>query len=96
MLVWLLMPCFLVLIMSILYQPTFWGVVFLIVVVVSFLMGWFDQPPPKVRRARYRAAMKSLRKQEKIIAELKRKGLLLICTPKVGLNNQLTKVQIFL
>ncbi|WP_118813645.1 hypothetical protein [Haemophilus haemolyticus] len=76
MLVWLLMPCFLVLIMSILYQPTFWGVVFGVSMVICFLIGWFDQPPPKVRRARYRAAKKSLRKQEKIIAELKRKGLL--------------------
>lgn len=76
MLVWLLMPCFLVLIMSILYQPTFWGVVFGLSALIGFFIGWFDQPPPKVRRARYRAAKKSLRKQEKIIAELKRKGLL--------------------
>ncbi|WP_118782189.1 hypothetical protein [Haemophilus haemolyticus] len=76
MLVWLLMPCFLVLIMSILYQPTFWGIVFGLSALIGFLIGWFDQPPPKVRRARYRAAKKSLRKQEKIIAELKRKGLL--------------------
>lgn len=77
MFVWLLVPCLLVFFMSILYQPTFWGIVFLIVFVVCFAYGYFfNQPPPKVRRARYRAAIKNLRKQEKIIKELKQKGLL--------------------
>lgn len=82
MFVWLLMPCLLVFFMSILYQPTFWGIVFLIVSIGCFLYGYFNQPPPKVRRARYRAAMKELRKQEKIIKELKQKGLLSDLTPK--------------
>ncbi|HHF7214467.1 hypothetical protein [Haemophilus influenzae] len=76
MMVWLLMPCFLVWIMSILYQPTFWSIVFLIVVVVSFLMAWFNQPPPKVRRANYRRACREYRKQKKILDDMKKKGLI--------------------
>lgn len=70
------MPYFLVLIMSILYQPTFWGILFLIVAVASFAYGYFNQPPPKVRRAQYRAALREYRKQKKNYDELKRKGLL--------------------
>lgn len=76
MMVWLLMPCFLVWIMSILYAPTFWGIVFLIVVVVSFFLAWLDQPPPKVRRAEYRRTLRSYRKNKKIYDEMKKNGLL--------------------
>ncbi|HHE8881739.1 TPA: hypothetical protein ACPGFT_001017 [Haemophilus influenzae] len=62
--------------MSILYAPTFWGVVFTVACVIGFLIGWFDQPPPKVRRAEYRRVLRSYRKNKKIYDEMKKKGLL--------------------
>lgn len=76
MMAWLLAPCFLVWIMSILYAPTFWGVVFTVACVIGFLIGWFDQPPPKVRRANYRRILRSYRKNKKIYDEMKKNGLL--------------------
>lgn len=76
MMVWLLMPCFLAFLMSVLYVPTFWGIVFTVACVIAFLIGWFDQPPPKVRRAEYRRVLRSYRKNKKIYDDMKKKGLL--------------------
>lgn len=76
MMVWLLMPCFLLFFMSVLYVPTFWGIMFSIVAIIAFLIGWFDQPPAKVRRAEYRRVLRSYRKNKKIYDEMKKKGLL--------------------
>lgn len=71
---WLLAPCLLAFLMSVLYVPTFWGIVFGVACVIGFLIGWFDQPPPKVRRAEYRRICREYRKQKKIAEELKKKG----------------------
>lgn len=76
MMVWLLMPGFLAFLMSVLYVPSFWLIIFSIVAVIAFLIGWFDQPPPKVRRAEYRRILRSYRKNKKIYDEMKKKGLL--------------------
>ena len=76
MMVWLLMPGFLAFLMSVLYVPTFWLIIFSIVAVIAFLIGWLDQPPPKVRRAAYRQARREYRKQKKIYDEMKKKGLI--------------------
>lgn len=76
MIVWLLMPGFLAFLMSVLYVPTFWLIIFSIVAVIAFLIGWFNQPPPKVRRAAYRQARREYRKQKKILEDMKKKGLL--------------------
>lgn len=74
--IWLLMPGFLALLMSVLYVPSFWLIIFSIVAVIAFLIGWFDQPPPKVRRAEYRRILRSYRKNKKIYDEMKKNGLL--------------------
>lgn len=76
MMIWLLMPGFLAFLMSILYVPTFWLIIFSIVAVIGFLIGWYDQPPPKVRRAEYRRILRSYRKNKKIYDEMKKNGLL--------------------
>ena len=74
MMVWLLMPCFLLFFMSVLYVPTFWGIVFGISVIIGFLIAWFDQPPPKARRAAYRQTCREYRYYKKILEEMKKKG----------------------
>lgn len=74
MMVWLLMPCFLLFFMSVLYVPTFWGIMFSIVAIIAFLIGWFDQPPPKVRRAEYRKTCREYRYYKKILDDMKKKG----------------------
>lgn len=76
MMIWLLMPGFLAFLMSVLYVPTFWLIIFSIVAVIGFLIGWYDQPPPKVRRAEYRRILRSYRKNKKIYDEMKKNGLL--------------------
>lgn len=74
MMVWLLMPGFLAFLMSVLYVPTFWLIIFAIVAVIAFLIGWFDQPPPKARRAEYRKICREYRYYKKILDEMKKKG----------------------
>ncbi|BBF08890.1 TPA: hypothetical protein ACPP6E_000769 [Haemophilus influenzae] len=73
---WLLAPCLLAFLMSVLYVPTFWGIVFGLAAIIGFLIGWFNQPPLKVRRANSRRIHREYIKAKKEYDELKRKGLL--------------------